>query len=318
MVLCVHGEVTDPDVDVFDREAVFIDRVLSGVVRDFPELKIVFEHITTAEAADFVRDAGAERRRDDHAAASHHQSQCHVRRRAYGRTLIACRSPSARSTGWRCARRRPRARPNSSSAPTALRTRAKPRNRAAAAPASSTRRSRSKAMRRCSRKKMRSTGSKPSPRNMDANFYGLPLNEGTVTLERSSVDVPEDDRGRRAVPCRRDAALEVRGLSACRRARWCRSPQRNALRQLRSIRRRAASGRPDREPGPRRGRSSIRPSSSKRRDHRVDGRSLDAKQSGKRLLRQLDPVAGAVLRGAAASARLARRWCGRRCTRPTA
>jgi dihydroorotase len=59
MVLCVHGEVTDPEVDVFDREAVFIDRVLSLLVDDFPDLKIVFEHITTAEAADFVRDAPA-------------------------------------------------------------------------------------------------------------------------------------------------------------------------------------------------------------------------------------------------------------------
>ncbi len=56
MVLCIHGEVTDPDVDVFDREAVFIDRVLTPLIRDFPELKIVLEHITTAEAADFVRD----------------------------------------------------------------------------------------------------------------------------------------------------------------------------------------------------------------------------------------------------------------------
>ena len=54
MVLCVHGEVTDPDVDVFDREAVFIERVLSEIVRDFPGLKIVFEHITTADAAQFV------------------------------------------------------------------------------------------------------------------------------------------------------------------------------------------------------------------------------------------------------------------------
>ena len=57
MVLCIHGEVTDPDVDVFDREAVFIDRVLVPLIRDFPELKIVLEHITTAEAADFVREA---------------------------------------------------------------------------------------------------------------------------------------------------------------------------------------------------------------------------------------------------------------------
>ena len=54
MVLCVHGEVTDPAVDVFDREAVFIDRILSRVAADFPVLKIVLEHITTAEAADFV------------------------------------------------------------------------------------------------------------------------------------------------------------------------------------------------------------------------------------------------------------------------
>jgi dihydroorotase len=59
MVLCVHGEVTDPEVDVFDREAVFIDRVLSRVVRDFPALKIVLEHITTEDAAGFVQSAGA-------------------------------------------------------------------------------------------------------------------------------------------------------------------------------------------------------------------------------------------------------------------
>ena len=58
MILCVHGEVTDASVDVFDREAVFIDRVLAGLARDFPGLKIVFEHITTADAADFVREAG--------------------------------------------------------------------------------------------------------------------------------------------------------------------------------------------------------------------------------------------------------------------
>jgi dihydroorotase len=58
MPLLIHGEVTDPDVDIFDREAVFIDRVLIGLVADFPELKIVFEHITTAEAATFVAESG--------------------------------------------------------------------------------------------------------------------------------------------------------------------------------------------------------------------------------------------------------------------
>ena len=59
MPLLVHGEVTDPDVDVFDREATFIDRVLTGLVSDFPALKIVFEHITTRDAAQFVADAPA-------------------------------------------------------------------------------------------------------------------------------------------------------------------------------------------------------------------------------------------------------------------
>jgi dihydroorotase len=58
MVLCVHGEVTDPEIDVFDREAVFIERVLSRLRKDFPALKIVLEHITTAEAVDFVTANG--------------------------------------------------------------------------------------------------------------------------------------------------------------------------------------------------------------------------------------------------------------------
>ena len=54
MVLCVHGEVTDPDVDGFDREAVFIERVLEPVTREFRGLRIVLEHITTEDAASFV------------------------------------------------------------------------------------------------------------------------------------------------------------------------------------------------------------------------------------------------------------------------
>ncbi|MEO7602826.1 MAG: dihydroorotase [Sphingomicrobium sp.] len=59
LVLCVHGEVTDATVDVFDRETVFIDRVLTGVLRDFPALKIVFEHITTRDAVAFVEQSGS-------------------------------------------------------------------------------------------------------------------------------------------------------------------------------------------------------------------------------------------------------------------
>jgi len=62
--LLVHGEVTDPQTDVFDREKIFIDKILQPLSQHYPELKIVFEHITTKEAADFVTQAG------DHIAAT--------------------------------------------------------------------------------------------------------------------------------------------------------------------------------------------------------------------------------------------------------
>ena len=54
LLLLVHGEVTDPDVDLFDREAVFIERILKPLLQRHPELKVVMEHITTAEAVEFV------------------------------------------------------------------------------------------------------------------------------------------------------------------------------------------------------------------------------------------------------------------------
>jgi dihydroorotase len=56
--LLLHGEVTDPDIDVFDREKVFIDTVLVAIARRFPALRLVFEHITTRDAADYVLAAG--------------------------------------------------------------------------------------------------------------------------------------------------------------------------------------------------------------------------------------------------------------------
>jgi len=59
MLFLVHGEVTHSDIDIFDREAVFIDQILEPLRRDFPQLKMVFEHITTKQAAHYVRDAVA-------------------------------------------------------------------------------------------------------------------------------------------------------------------------------------------------------------------------------------------------------------------
>ena len=56
--LCVHGEVTDPDIDIFDREAVFIERVLDPIRRQIPDLRVVMEHITTRDGVDYVREGG--------------------------------------------------------------------------------------------------------------------------------------------------------------------------------------------------------------------------------------------------------------------
>ncbi|SLN38664.1 Dihydroorotase [Roseivivax jejudonensis] len=56
--LCVHGEVTDPEVDIFDREAVFIDRVLDPLRRAVPGLRVVMEHLTTSDGVDYVREGG--------------------------------------------------------------------------------------------------------------------------------------------------------------------------------------------------------------------------------------------------------------------
>jgi len=59
--LLIHGEVTEQAIDIFDREAVFIDRILDPIRKDFPELRIVFEHITTKQAVEYVRDADTQR-----------------------------------------------------------------------------------------------------------------------------------------------------------------------------------------------------------------------------------------------------------------
>jgi dihydroorotase len=76
MPLLVHGEVTDAEVDIFDREAVFIERTLAPLLEDMPGLRIVFEHITTAEAADFVAAAS------DQVAATITPQHLHINRNA--------------------------------------------------------------------------------------------------------------------------------------------------------------------------------------------------------------------------------------------
>ena len=163
MPLLVHGEVTDADVDIFDREAVFIERVLIPLLRDFPGLKVVFEHITTQEAADFVSADTSGRL--GATITAHHLviNRSHIFAGGI-RPHLYCLPVAKRERHRLALRRAATSGPlRSSSAPTAPRIRSPPRRAPAAAPASSPRRSRSRSMPRSSRRKGRSTASRPSP-----------------------------------------------------------------------------------------------------------------------------------------------------------
>nr|WP_283937629.1 dihydroorotase [Sphingomonas hankyongi] len=194
MVLCVHGEVTDPEIDVFDREAVFIDRVLSGVVHDFPDLKVVFEHITTSEAAQFVQGAG------DNIAATVTPQHLIINRNAIfagGLRPHAYCLPVAKREKHRLA---VRAAATSGSPKFFLGTDSAPHSREAKESACG-----------CA-------GIFNAPFALEsyaqvfeeedaldrfegfasehgARFYGLPLNAGTTTLERNQVIVPDEMEG---------------------------------------------------------------------------------------------------------------------------
>jgi len=189
MVLCVHGEVTDPDVDVFDREAVFIERILSRLVEDFPALKIVLEHITTADAVEFLRGretvaatvtpqhltinrnalfAGGLRphayclpvaKREKHRLAVRDAATSGEPNIFLG-TDSAPHARSAKESGCGCA--------GIFNAPFALETYATVFDAEGKLD------------------KLEAFASINGPR-----FYGLPLNEGSITLERAEVNVPE-------------------------------------------------------------------------------------------------------------------------------
>jgi dihydroorotase len=194
MPLLLHGEVTDPDVDVFDREAVFIDRILDPLVDDFPDLKIVLEHITTAEAADFVCDAPAT------VAATITPQHLHINRNALfagGLRPHAYCLPVAKREKHRLAIRQAA---TSGSPKYFLGTDSAPHSREA------------------KESSCGCAGIFNAPVALEsylqvfeedgaldkfeafasehgARFYGLPLNEGTVTLERIETEVPEEVDG---------------------------------------------------------------------------------------------------------------------------
>lgn len=190
MPLLIHGEVTDAHVDIFDREAVFIDRTLIPLVRDLPELKIVFEHITTAEAAQFVADAS------DNIAATITPQHLHINRNAMlvgGIRPHAYCLPVAKREHHRLAVRAaatsgsPKFFLGTDSAPHAVHTKEASCGCAGIFNAPFALESYAKAFdedRVLDR--LEGFASEHGPR-----FYGLPLNDGTVTLERADVIVPD-------------------------------------------------------------------------------------------------------------------------------
>ena len=201
MPLLIHGEVTDHDVDIFDREAVFIERTLSGLVRNLPELKIVFEHITTADAVAFVDASGP------NVAATITPQHLHINRNAMfagGIRPHAYCLPVAKREVHRLALRKAA---TSGSAKYFLGTDSAPHAKSAKESACG-----------CAGifnapfalesyaavfdeeealDKFEAFASENGPR-----FYGLPLNEGTVTLVRRTIAVPEtvDANGTPIVP----------------------------------------------------------------------------------------------------------------------
>jgi dihydroorotase len=211
MPLLVHGEVTDHEVDIFDREAVFIERVLAPLVRELPGLKVVFEHITTAEAAAFVEATGP------NVAATITPQHLHINRNAMlvgGIRPHAYCLPVAKREAHRLALRRaatsgsPKYFLGTDSAPHAVSAKesacgcAGIFNAPYALESYVTVFDEEGALDR-----FEGFASEYGPR-----FYRLPLNEGTVTLERAQVAVPGvvDANGMSIVPFHAGTSLPWR------------------------------------------------------------------------------------------------------------
>ena len=190
MPLLIHGEVTDHDVDIFDREAVFIERTLKGLVRDLPGLKIVFEHITTSEAVDFVTGAPA------NVAATITPQHLHINRNAMlvgGIRPHAYCLPVAKREQHRLAVRAaavsgsPKFFLGTDSAPHAVHTKEAACGCAGIFNAPYALESYIQVFdEEGALDRFEGFASEHGP-----NFYGLPLNTGTVTLERGETVVPD-------------------------------------------------------------------------------------------------------------------------------
>ena len=190
MPLLIHGEVTDADVDIFDREAVFIERTLAPLTRGLPALKIVLEHITTAQAVAFVESSGP------NLAATITPHHLHINRNAMfagGIRPHAYCLPVAKREAHRLALRQaaisgsPKYFLGTDSAPHAAHLKEAACGCAGIFNAPYALESYAAVFdEEGALDRLEGFASEHGPR-----FYGLPLNEGTVTLERGEVRVPE-------------------------------------------------------------------------------------------------------------------------------
>jgi hypothetical protein len=165
MPLLIHGEVTSPDVDVFDREAVFIDTVLQPLRQSFPELRIVLEHITTKEAVDYVLAAGVNLA----ATVTSRSIATRCLPAACDLTCTVCQRPNGNTIGWHCALRQPRAIRSFFLAPIRHRILWRPKNPTVVAPVSSMPRLHSRLTPRCLPRRMHSINLRALPRSMARN-----------------------------------------------------------------------------------------------------------------------------------------------------
>ena len=190
MPLLIHGEVTEREVDIFDREAVFIERILIPLLRDFPELKVVLEHITTRDAVDFIESASGR------VAATITPHHLEINRNAMFeggiRPHLYC-LPIVKREVHRLALRRaatsgnPRFFLGTDSAPHAVGAKESACGCAGIFNAPFALESYAKVFEEeGAMDKLENFASVHGPR-----FYGLPLNEGRIVLERVPVQVPE-------------------------------------------------------------------------------------------------------------------------------
>ena len=188
--LLVHGEVTAREVDVFERETRFIAEVLAPTISRHPKLRVVFEHITTRAAVDFVKGSRARVSPPPSRPSTSCTTATPSSKAAFAHTTTACRSSRPSPIAPHSSTPPPAAIRVSSWAPTARRTRSTPRRMPAAAPACFPRTPASSCTRKSSKRRANSTALEGFASDFGADFYRLPRNTDRIRLVKRAWSPP--------------------------------------------------------------------------------------------------------------------------------